>query len=152
MNTNFFRYNNDVTDLEVGDMVKVTRIFDNPYCYSTMKYNANLKTESFWTEVVKLNNDGTMKVKVDNNCCLSDTNEEKPLMCNDTIVFQEAAFIKEHQKKNSEDFERTANAMIHFLNSFPFSDNERVMLSKMSNVERVQFISAITESINMKEF
>ena len=98
MNTNFVRYDNDVTDLEVGDMVKVTRMFDNPYCHRTMDYNADLKRESFWTEVLKLSSDGTMKVRVSNNCSLSDTNQEQPLKFKDTLVFQDTGFIKEHKK------------------------------------------------------
>ena len=97
MNTNFVRYDNNVTDLEVGDMVKVTRMFDNPYCHRAMDYNADLKRESFWTEVLKLNSDGTMKVRVSNNCSLSATNQEQPLKVKDTLVFQDVGFIKEHK-------------------------------------------------------
>ena len=151
MNTNFVRYNNDVTDLEVGDMVKVTRIFDNPYCHRTMDYNADLKRESFWTEVLKLNSGGTMKVRVSNNCSLSDTNQEEPLKFKDTLVFQDTGFIKEHKKKNPEEFDRTANLIIELINSMPFTDNEKVMLSKMSYIDRLQFITALTENMNIRQ-
>ena len=150
MNTNFVRYDNDVTDLEVGDMVKVTRMFDNPYCHRTMDYNADLKRESFWTEILKLSSDGTMKVRVSNNCSLSDTNQEQPLKFKDTLVFQDIRFIKEHKKKNQEEFDRTANIIMELINSLPFTDNEKVTLSKMSYNERVRFISAFTEAINIR--
>lgn len=151
MNTNFVRYDNNVTDLEVGDMVKVTRMFDNPYCHRTMDYNADLKRESFWTEVLKLNSDGTMKVRVSNNCSLSDTNLEQPLKFKDTLVFQDTEFIKEHKKKNPEEFDRTTNLIMELINSLPFTDNEKVTLSKMSNIDRRQFFTALTDNMNIRQ-
>ena len=150
MNTNFFRYSNEFTEVEVGDMVKITRMFDNPYCHRTMDYNMDLKRESFWTEVLKLNSDGTMKVRVSNNCSLSDTNQEEPLKFKDTIVLQDSGFIKEHKKKNSEEFDRTANLIMELINSMPFTDNEKIVLSKMSYTERLRFITSLTEEINIK--
>jgi hypothetical protein len=150
MNTNFFRYSNEFTEVEVGDMIKVTRMFDNPYCHRTMDYNTDLKRESFWTEVLKLNSDGTIKVRVSNNCSLSDTNQEEPLKFKDTIVLQDSGIIKEYKKKNSEEFDRTANLIMELINSMPFTDNEKIVLSKMSYTERLRFITSLTEEINIK--
>ena len=142
----FHLYDIEVSELEKGDMVKVTRLFDNPYCHRTMEYNPEVKKESFWTQIMKIFNNGNIKVLVSNNCTLSDSNEEVPLQFKDKIVIKKS-FIKEHKKNNPDEFSRKANTVIQFLNSLPDSIKDRI--AEMPEIDRLELLNNLTDTMNI---
>ena len=142
----FCAYDIEVPTLKEGDMLKVTRLFDTPYCHRRMDYNSEIKRESFWTQILKIYKNGKIKVLVSNNCTLSDSNEELPLQFEDQIVIKKSN-IKEHKRNDPEDFSRKANVIIQILNSLP--DSIKGKISQMPENDRLEFLNSLTDNINI---
>tara|TARA_B100001109_G_scaffold88086_1_gene71833 strand:+ start:512 stop:955 length:444 start_codon:yes stop_codon:yes gene_type:complete len=142
----FHIYDIELSELKEGDMLKVTRLFENPYCHRTMEYNPEVKKESFWTQVMKIYKNGKIKVLVSNNCTLSDSYEQVPLKFEDQILIKKNN-IKEYKKNNPEEISRKVNIVIEILNSLPNSLKDEI--SKMSESDRFQFLNDLTDNMNI---
>ena len=127
-------------------MLKVTRLFENPYCHRTMEYSPEVKKESFWTKVIKVYKNGKIKVLVSNNCTLSDSYEQVPLQFEDQILIKKNN-IKEYKKYNPEEISRKVNIVIEILNSLPHSLKDEI--SKMPESDRLEFLNNLTDNMNI---
>jgi hypothetical protein len=133
----------------VNDMVKISTFSMNAFCHKREEYIGE-STESFWCQVMSINeDDSTMLVMVSNNCFNSSHEQDSPICFGQYLTIDES-YIKEHKKglinATEQDFNATMVKAIETLGRMDVDQEKISRIQDMNNEEILEFLDEFEKS------
>lgn len=135
-------------DIVVNDMVKISTFSMNAFCHKREEYIGE-STESFWCQVMSINEDSTMLVMASNNCFNSSHEQDSPICFGQYLTIDES-YIKEHKKglinATEQDFNSTMAKAIETLGRMGVNQEKISKIQDMNNKEILEFLDEFEKS------
>ena len=136
-------------DIVVNDMVKISTFSMNAFCHKREEYIGE-STESFWCQVMSINeDDSTMLVMASNNCFNSSHEQDSPICFGQYLTIDES-YIKEHKKglinATEQDFNDTMAKAIETLGRMGVNKEKISKIQDMNNEEILEFLDEFEKS------